>query len=799
MLKCMSKWDFFPARTYNWSDDAVSSKKARRRSRRRFFIDTRAAERRYNHACGKNITPKILSLLLLLFIIPSLCYAVGNENVNTLPDSNKSTFRTDSRAMWQNEIPDILSRYFKSPDGWVYQDVDANSGYHGTATGCKTTNFNVEAFTTQGRRVRAAENGTGTAVTLDYALIGSICPIGTYTVRIAACATTADSIGNWIRFPTTNIFGNIAGGDPATPTNCARLLDATISSGNITATKDLRVGSPLSQGLIASKLEESLNITILWIHATSGTGTYADPYKGWESSINGMYDATIWITPGIYETPIGVTFPEGRINVIGFGPRSTVLMLAPTTHDKTLITFGKCTGVPCNGTGPDTDASFSNLFTDINLASTDNTYRKTALHLIDVRASTFRNIAMGEPGFADASRSSIALFLEGRDTSNISKASFVGNRPMVIGGSPNSDLNAANRNLDHFVFRDIDTIVYPQGLGKNVEILPSTYITNVTVEGHFDMNRGDYGVYGVLTSTMGSFNNRFSNMRHEQAYGTDGWAFYLESRGLYHQQLIIENFLCCGAGNGIYLRGFVGVHISDYTYPGFKVALNIAGALGSPFTHVYPLVCDRCWAQENTTALTASSMVLASNHRVTVKDPPSYYGNNLELFAAFPSSSRFVIDIPQTSVEDDIIVPYIPLLVGTTTPGTTTYTINKGYWVKKNKMVQLHGHLIVNSYDLATEGQIYIGSASDAGFPPATAQPSMDTTQFYSCALSRVSKITLPAIYAYLTADIPYGNNNVNLLAVGSGQISALLGSGLDPVPFEDGSELSWSCAYITD
>jgi hypothetical protein len=534
------------------------------------------------------------------------------------------------------------------------------------------------------------------------------------------------------------------------------------------------------------------------LYSTAGAGTNASPWTGWEHAIDGRSSITVQFSPGIYQTATGVIFPDGLITVIGFGPRISRVRLLPTAHDKVLMTFGKCTGDPCNGTGPDTDNSFNNTLKDITLESYDTTYRKTALHLIDVRGSTFHNIHTGDVGWHDTSNVSIGVFIEGRDTSTISRSIFTADRPMVLGGSPNSDLNAASRNLDHFVFRDIDTVVKTGGAGKNVEILPTTYLTNIVVDGQFDMNFGDYGVYWAGTSPQGSFNNHFSGMRHEQQFGTAGWAFYMTNTGLYQQQLIISNFLCCAGGNGIYLRGALGVHISDYTFTGVGVALNIAGATGPPFTHVYPLVCDRCFAQEGATLATGSTMVLSSDQKVVANDPPSFYGNNPALFAAFPSSSRFVVSVPVAAdAAENVITAYTPLLLGSTTAGATTYTLNKGYWFKIGKLVHLYGHMIVNVYDAATAGQIYIGATSN--FPPPSDNPETGNNQFYACALSRVKNISLPTNYTQLVADIPYSNTNVNLLAVGSGQVSVILTSTLTPVPFANGSELAWACNYLAD
>jgi Right handed beta helix region len=169
----------------------------------------------------------ILKLLLAILLIPSVALATGNETINILPDSNKATFRTDSRNFWQNEMPDVLGRYLER--GFI-----SSGGIHGTSASCTSPQFSFEVFTDQGNRVTA--DGAGGPITINYITVGiPACSSGTGFVHVSACAVSGNNAGNnWFRYGTTNVFTNFVDPVPVIPTDCAALMDVTITNGSIT-------------------------------------------------------------------------------------------------------------------------------------------------------------------------------------------------------------------------------------------------------------------------------------------------------------------------------------------------------------------------------------------------------------------------------------------------------------------------------------------------------------------------------------------------------------------------------------
>ena len=188
---------------------------------------------------------KVSILLLLLISMPTLVFAVGNEPVDLLPDSNTATFRTDSRNYWKQELPAILGRYFSAD--WVF-----SGGLHGLSATCTSSAFSTEAFTlpttVDGRseRVRAKSDGTGGTAAINYSLVGANCSNpGSDVARVAACSISGDSTGNWQRSTGSNYFVNAVDTAPAIPAGCAGLMDVIITNGAVSARTNIARHSPI--------------------------------------------------------------------------------------------------------------------------------------------------------------------------------------------------------------------------------------------------------------------------------------------------------------------------------------------------------------------------------------------------------------------------------------------------------------------------------------------------------------------------------------------------------------------------
>lgn len=171
----------------------------------------------------------VVSLFFMFFVLVSTSHAqLRNDPFNVLPDSNSSSFRTQSRAFWNYESAKREARHF-SP--FVY-----SGGLHGTSTSLTSAVFATEAFVPE----RVDQIATSIVYT-------------TSTINI--CWTIISSrnavIDSWNRVGATAYYffcqgeGATISIQPALPANSAWLMQVTITNSRIASVTDRRIfGAP---------------------------------------------------------------------------------------------------------------------------------------------------------------------------------------------------------------------------------------------------------------------------------------------------------------------------------------------------------------------------------------------------------------------------------------------------------------------------------------------------------------------------------------------------------------------------
>lgn len=179
-----------------------------------------------------------LSVFLLVLLFPIACISADNEVINTLPDSNTASFRTNSRTFWQNELPDVLGRLFSR--GWVYTG--------GTFTAAQTSGVNspafaTEAFTSSGNRVTA--NGSGGAASIAFS--SAVGCAATDTAWVIISAASGNSLNNFERSGTSNYFVDcVSSTEPTLPADSAWLMRVSLTTSAITAVAPLAQTYPVN-------------------------------------------------------------------------------------------------------------------------------------------------------------------------------------------------------------------------------------------------------------------------------------------------------------------------------------------------------------------------------------------------------------------------------------------------------------------------------------------------------------------------------------------------------------------------
>lgn len=252
--------------------------------------------------------------------------AVDNESVNTLPDSNTATFRSASRTFWQNELPDILSRYF--PYGWVRSGGIFTSA---STSGINSPSFSTEAFTSSGNRVTANSAGGPASIAFGSA-VGCA---ATDTGWVIISAASGNSLSNFERSGTSNYFVDcVSSTQPTLPSDSAWLMRVTIVSSAITAVTNLRESGPFAY---------RMNVRAPPYSAAGDDST--DDGEALASALNhtnAVSRVIVYVPAGIYRTGRSLTVPS-NVCLVGDGAGITEIKLHPTytiTSNNAIINLG---------------------------------------------------------------------------------------------------------------------------------------------------------------------------------------------------------------------------------------------------------------------------------------------------------------------------------------------------------------------------------------------------------------------------------------------------------------------------
>jgi hypothetical protein len=228
-------------------------------------------------------------LLIVLLALPTTAKAVGNETINTLPDSNKASFRVDSQNFWKNEIPNILHRYAEK--SFVY-----TGGIHGPSSSCSSAPFSLEAFTNAGNRV------TANAVSINYAAIGANCSSDVCWV----IASPNDAVGGYQRVGSTHLYANCSSPTlPTSPQDSVDLMKVTLNGGAITFVEDLRKPASLARN-------GTYDVTNPFYGGVADDFTDIGPaITGAIASAVPQRGIVIYIPQGVYALKSPVVIPDG--------------------------------------------------------------------------------------------------------------------------------------------------------------------------------------------------------------------------------------------------------------------------------------------------------------------------------------------------------------------------------------------------------------------------------------------------------------------------------------------------------
>jgi hypothetical protein len=255
-----------------------------------------------------------------------------------------------------------------------------------------------------------------------------------------------------------------------------------------------------------------------------------------------------------------------RISIEGNGPVASVLLFAPTAHNKAAIKVDL----------PTANVISQTRLKSFSLHTADTTYLKIGIDIVDGSQTIVEDISIGTQGTWRGGSNlspftgtgSIGIRLQGRELGTFRNVSSCGAIPLYIADNPNSTLD-----LDHHKFEGFHTIAY--GDNPNVYVESGVNLTNVVFEDN-SWNLGGAGFYWPdSTSTLNSSDVTFRNVRPEQL--TDGYMFYITKNSAL-RGLRFEDILGGLNANGVYLRGITQVVFDTFLYTGSSECINTDSA-----------------------------------------------------------------------------------------------------------------------------------------------------------------------------------------------------------------------------
>lgn len=299
--------------------------------------------------------------------------------------------------------------------------------------------------------------------------------------------------------------------------------------------------------------------------------------------------------PKTYKITSTLTVSSSGAKLVGAGRSASKLIFAPTADD-VLLSFA-------NG------ASMIRQFClrDITLYSSDSTWTKTALEIIDGGEYLIDNVEIGGGVTVGSTNywsgsNSIGIHVKGREAGVFNNVWVVADRPLLMGVNPNSTID-----IDHHNFHNWQVIANGNPCH---EISSNVDVTNLSFTGYQAWVLGTHGFYMADTGTAtNAYNWVFENVRREQSSSSSSYNVRIE----HHNVLQTVSFKNCQfdpTQNGLYFRNVRRVSLDDSSYGGTagKTAIDMTGISNSVYEHSNTLMGDGA-------TVTLTSLVRVSESR----------------------------------------------------------------------------------------------------------------------------------------------------------------------------------------
>lgn len=303
----------------------------------------------------------------------------------------------------------------------------------------------------------------------------------------------------------------------------------------------------------------------------------------------GISGGFVYLPAGTYKTTAALNISTDRINFYGDGIYATSIQYTPTVN-------GTCINVAA-GASRINQGSLRNFA--IYTANTTTT--KVGIALQSVGTYVIDNVLISGSGFGNwtGGGASTCLKINGRDTTNISNITLVGDKPIVIGPDPNEP----SISIDHFNFHN----VYLLGgtTAPLITILTGVVLTQVSFTGFQAWVGGGPGLQWIdTTSTLVSNGLVIHNPRFEQT--ADAAQYMVDIQ----MNVALQGFQIRG-GQGGDRRGFKFRKVESVLIDSFSYTTNLeAFNADSTVRRIAGINCF--WQAGSTKTVTGQRLDLAS-------------------------------------------------------------------------------------------------------------------------------------------------------------------------------------------
>lgn len=260
--------------------------------------------------------------------------------------------------------------------------------------------------------------------------------------------------------------------------------------------------------------------------------------------------------PGVYSIVAGLLLDTNGLQIEGDGSLVSFIVSRPTAA-VSILKFSAGAQV-LYGCG----------LCNIAIASSDTTYTKTGVEIIDASRFKMQDVAVEcypRGALFSGGTGSIGFLIKGRDTSDVKRITAYAEKPFIIGINPNSAIT-----LDSWNFEDVNLVAHLDTSSSfhNLFIANGASLTNV----HFrkmNLQGGTDGIHWINTTAVATSENvTFQGIKSEQSpdavAGTTGYIANIQSnvqiRGLKLSD--VEG----GDRNGFKLRGTVNPTIDNFFF-----------------------------------------------------------------------------------------------------------------------------------------------------------------------------------------------------------------------------------------